>query len=339
VLIVKENQPVVTTADAETVGSVGVSYQAEDVQDTLPMLEQSGDSIHFGTHYFDGKIYKGKQGSSEAREVDRFYDEVRGTLTYKAKYSDGRYLCIPVEQANSTYDLYVGVIHVSPMNAPSLYLPSNSTSFFAEKASSFDTDGKINVLGKSVEEIRDATEILIVGTTNSLVAIETDFTLEQVIKQERTKRQQLASTVANLQGVNTKCPWTVYDSIQNLPPAGLNGEYEWYDNGIDMVTGHIDVDDDKGNRVFDLRGVGANKAAIVDVDLRGANPYETVIYFRGGDTIDLVPHSPLTSADFCFLNEEPDLEEEKEYVLSIQGNTIAYGTLTRGEAPVVEEED
>ena len=98
----------------------------------------------------------------------------------------------------------------------------------------------------------------------------------------------------------------------------------------------VEVRADIGNRVIDLRGETSNT---YDICFVSPSLYETVIYYKGTDTLNIVPQSPLTMEDLCFVNEEPELDSDGEYILSIQNNTLVYGTLTRGVTPIVEEEE
>ena len=103
------------------------------------------------------------------------------------------------------------------------------------------------------------------------------------------------------------------------------------------VNGSIVVQNGQGHRVIDLRDYEGDDA--IDIRFISSCLYETVIYYKGDMTLSIVPVSPLTMEDLCFVNEEPELDEDGEYILSIQNNTLVYGTLTRGVTPVVEEEE
>lgn len=146
---------------------------------------------------------------------------------------------------------------------------------------------------------------------------------------------------------NSLCSWKKYDAItgDNAYPnfiSLVSGNTTAWQIDDDTLVGNIEIDATKGNRIFDFRNLkDANDEPIpVDfaVNIAGFTSYETIIFFKGIDTYSISPTSPLAMSNLCFCGEEPDLDTEKEYVLSIQGNTFIFGELSRGVDAETEEE-
>lgn len=110
----------------------------------------------------------------------------------------------------------------------------------------------------------------------------------------------------------------------------------------DVLVGNIEINETDNDRVFDFRNLKDSNDEPIPVDfsvvINGLTDCETTIYFKGIDSHSIIPSNNVAITDLCFCGEEPDYDEDKEYVLSILGNTIIYGELTRGVAPDLEEE-
>jgi len=301
----------------------------------------TGDLGNLGDVCIGGDIYVGdtkvNTDNNNIRKVGMLYEQRTAVATWKAKPLVGTNVAIcekiEKEQADSSYDKYVSVIPIGANETPILVALGNSYLGY------LDVEGDVVTL----EDWASAFSKVCYGSDKYhtyTIVILSDTEQADYLYAVKTQNQVIEELTSKV----NPCPWLEYNTLtenlpNTLPTAGVNNENEWEDDGEGTITGHIDVDATKGNRIFDLRKLDSESIAEVDIDFRGVTNYETIIYYRGFDTISLVYNSPLTAEDFCFLNEEPELDDEKEYVLSIQGNTIAYGTLTRGVTSVVEVEE
>lgn len=300
--------------------------------------------------YFTGKLWKGEPNNVDAREIDMYYMRRTATPTYKAKMVNGEYQCVPIADADNTYDLYVAILDYDHIGHSYISLTAPNGAFIAEQTDNFTNDGSITVLGNPVfnPTYTGNRKKLIVSPTDSCVWYEANETIADVLKREIDYRELLSAEVAALTSANSLCPWKKYDAItgDNAYPnfiSLVSGNTTAWQIDDDTLVGNIEIDATKGNRIFDFRNLkDANDEPIpVDfvVNIAGFTSYETIIFFKGIDTYSISPTSPLAMSSLCFCGEEPDLDTEKEYVLSIQGNTFIFGELSRGVDAETEEEE
>lgn len=299
--------------------------------------------------YFTGKLWKGEPNSPDAREVDMYYAQRSAIPTYKAKKVGDNYVCVPIADADNTYDLYVAVLDYDHIGHSYISLTAPNGAFIAEQTDNFTNDGSITVLGNPVfnPTYTGNRMKLIVSPTDSCVWYEANETIADVLKREIDYRELLSAEVAALTSANSLCTWKKYDAItgDNAYPnftSLVSGNTTAWQIDDDTLVGNIEIDATKGNRIFDFRNLkDANDEPIpvnFVVNIAGFTSYETIIFFKGIDVYSISPTSPLAMSSLCFCGEEPDLDTEKEYVLSIQGNTLIFGELNRGVDAETEEE-
>lgn len=300
--------------------------------------------------YFTGKLWKGEPNNVDAREIDMYYMRRTATPTYKAKMVNGEYQCVPIADADNTYDLYVAILDYDHIGHSYISLTAPNGAFIAEQTDNFTNDGSITVLGNPVfnPTYTGNRKKLIVSPTDSCVWYEANETIADVLKREIDYRELLSAEVAALTSANSLCPWKKYDAItgDNAYPnfiSLVSGNTTAWQIDDDTLVGNIEIDATKGNRIFDFRNLkDANDKPIpvnFVVNIAGFTSYETIIFFKGIDTYSISPTSPLAMSSLCFCGEEPDLDTEKEYVLSIQGNTFIFGELSRGVDAETKEEE
>lgn len=343
------NNPYVLDPGESSPESVTVEYTSNNIIKALEFYEKDKAIPHYGNHFFMGKVWKGEPNSPDAREVDMYYAQRSAIPTYKAKKVGDNYVCVPIADADNTYDLYVAVLDYDHIGHSYISLTAPNGAFIAEQTDNFTNDGSITVLGNPVfnPTYTGNRKKLIVSPTDSCVWYEANETIADVLKREIDYRELLSAEVAALTSANSLCTWKKYDAItgDNAYPnftSLVSGNTTAWQIDDDTLVGNIEIDATKGNRIFDFRNLkDANDEPIpvnFVVNIAGFTSYETIIFFKGIDVYSISPTSPLAMSSLCFCGEEPDLDTEKEYVLSIQGNTLIFGELNRGVDAETEEE-
>lgn len=215
--------------------------------------------------------------------------------------------------------------------------------------------GTSNTDRKNAHEImKDGTHYLGDGDIYACQQSQTDKTGKKIVP------VSLSSRTLNVNGSTVDIPDVSYtpssrtlsvgDNDVVIPSSSGGGGWSVYNTeallrGIGFQTNTIGetptevcdfyINAEDGNRVIDLR-VFTNPCEM-DVLLKGRTAFETVIYFKGIDTIDigLSVEGTMSISDVIDVNDEPDLDTTKTYMVSIQYGSIVWAEVT----PRQEEEE